>query len=264
MPEELPIVIGGALTSARRQCYWWIMLPVCIVGVIIGDSFLYLIGRFWGRSSSQMPFIRKRLLPPERFASIAENSRSYGVKILLFARLTPGIRAPIFLTAGITKLPITLFPARRRHLCDPGREHAVFPRLLVHGQHHRSGHRTSRSSSRSSCWWCWRASASTSSTFLAQADGDRQSDGDAADRRAGDGDAGKRGREHGGQGAASVSIQHGIDCTRTPPPARINGAGDRRRRRNAEAQRKRKPRRMQSRNCHGCTFGLMQRLAPQT
>jgi membrane protein DedA with SNARE-associated domain len=85
------------------------MLPVCIVGVIIGDSFLYFIGRFWGAKLVKMPFISKRLLTPERLASISENFKTYGVKILLFARLTPGIRAPIFLTAGITKLPLAYF-----------------------------------------------------------------------------------------------------------------------------------------------------------
>jgi membrane protein DedA with SNARE-associated domain len=108
MPEELPIVLGGAMAHSGKV-YTWVMLPVCIVGVIIGDSFLYLIGRFWGSKLVELPFIRKRLLTPERMASISENFNVYGVKILLFARLTPGIRAPIFLTAGITKLPITHF-----------------------------------------------------------------------------------------------------------------------------------------------------------
>src|SRR6516225_2035287 len=108
MPEELPIVLGGAMATSGKVRIWT-MLPVCIVGVIIGDSFLYLIGRFWGAKLVQMPFIRKRLLTPERFTSIAANFQKYGVKILLFARLTPGIRAPIFLTAGITKLPIAHF-----------------------------------------------------------------------------------------------------------------------------------------------------------
>ncbi len=108
MPEELPIVLGGALAT-HDEIKVWLMLPICIVGVIIGDSFLYLIGRFWGVKLVQLPFIRNKLLPPDRFASISENFQKYGVKILLFARLTPGIRAPIFLTAGITKLPITHF-----------------------------------------------------------------------------------------------------------------------------------------------------------
>jgi membrane protein DedA with SNARE-associated domain len=108
MPEELPIVLGGAMANSG-EVYTWSMLPVCIIGVIIGDSFLYLIGRFWGIKLVELPFIRNRLLPPERLAKISANFQEYGVKILLFARLTPGIRAPIFLTAGITKLPITHF-----------------------------------------------------------------------------------------------------------------------------------------------------------
>lgn len=108
MPEELPIVLGGVLTN-HDDISGWIMLPTCIVGVIIGDSFLYLIGRFWGARLVELPFVRRKLLTPERLASIGENFQEYGVKILLFARLTPGIRAPIFLTAGITKLPLTYF-----------------------------------------------------------------------------------------------------------------------------------------------------------
>lgn len=108
MPEELPVVIGGLLVGTG-QAVWWIMLPVCIVGVIIGDSFLYLIGRFWGAKLLERPFFRKRLLPPERLEKISHNFKEYGIKILLFARLTPGIRAPIFLFAGISRLPLIRF-----------------------------------------------------------------------------------------------------------------------------------------------------------
>lgn len=108
MPEELPVVLGGALVAADHA-YWWVMLPTCIVGVIIGDSFLYFIGRFWGARLVEHPFIRKHLLTPERLQKITENFHVYGIRILLFARLTPGIRAPIFLTAGITRLPLARF-----------------------------------------------------------------------------------------------------------------------------------------------------------
>jgi membrane protein DedA with SNARE-associated domain len=115
MPEELPVVIGGGLaggfsdSDSEHVIHWWIMLPVCIVGVVIGDTCLYCIGRFWGRKLVNSEYVKKRLLPPERFASIQENFQLYGIKILLFARLTPGIRAPIFLTAGITHLPFLRF-----------------------------------------------------------------------------------------------------------------------------------------------------------
>lgn len=111
MPEELPIVIGGGLAGHQsdNRVYLVLMLLVCIVGVIIGDSFLYLIGRIWGSRLVETPFFRKRILPPDRLASITDNFHKYGVKILLFARLTPGIRAPIFLTAGITHMSMTRF-----------------------------------------------------------------------------------------------------------------------------------------------------------
>jgi membrane protein DedA with SNARE-associated domain len=103
MPEELPVVVGGGL-AVHEKARWWIMLPVCIVGVIIGDSCLYVIGRLWGTRLVERPFFKKHFLTPERLASITENFHKYGIKILLFARVTPGIRAPIFLTAGITRL----------------------------------------------------------------------------------------------------------------------------------------------------------------
>jgi len=47
MPEELPIVVAGVLAGGY-EVYWWLMLPVCIGGVIVGDSCLYFIGRWWG------------------------------------------------------------------------------------------------------------------------------------------------------------------------------------------------------------------------
>jgi membrane protein DedA with SNARE-associated domain len=108
MPEELPIVVGGALAGSGHAV-WWIMLPTCIVGVIIGDSCLYFIGRWWGPRLLQSPWVQKHVLPPERVRRIEKNFQDYGVRILLFARLTPGIRAPIFLTAGVTRLSVARF-----------------------------------------------------------------------------------------------------------------------------------------------------------
>ncbi len=107
MPEELPVVVGGGLVHDTNAAdyRWWLMLATCIVGVIVGDSCLYFIGRFWGVRLAELNFIRKRLLTPERMDKISHNFDKYGVKILLFARLTPGIRAPIFIFAGISRLP---------------------------------------------------------------------------------------------------------------------------------------------------------------
>jgi membrane protein DedA with SNARE-associated domain len=108
MPEELPIVAAGAMTGHAAQdphswLRWWAFLPVCILGVVISDGLLYLMGRIFGLGLLRFP-LAARLLPAERLQRIQHNFRRYGVLILLFARFLPGIRSPIFLTAGIMRL----------------------------------------------------------------------------------------------------------------------------------------------------------------
>jgi membrane protein DedA with SNARE-associated domain len=92
----------------RLKIYWWVLLPICIAGVVISDALLYTIGRMGGLRVLRFPLMR-RILPPERLVKIEHNFQKYGVLILLFARVLPGIRAPIFLTAGIMRLPLRRF-----------------------------------------------------------------------------------------------------------------------------------------------------------
>ena len=108
LPEELPIVIGGALAGAGTV-FWWLMLPVCLLSVVMGDTLLYMLGRVWGPRFLKIGWIRKHVLPPDRLKRIEKNFQRHGVKILLFARLTPGFRGPIFLAAGLTRLSMLRF-----------------------------------------------------------------------------------------------------------------------------------------------------------
>ena len=84
------------------------MLPVCILGVVLSDGLLYGIGRYFGRRLLKHRLLA-RLLPPDKRRRIERNFHRYGVKILLFARLLPGIPGPIFITAGIMRLPLRRF-----------------------------------------------------------------------------------------------------------------------------------------------------------
>jgi membrane protein DedA with SNARE-associated domain len=108
MPEEIPIVTAGALAGHASQdpssaLRWWILLPLCILGVVISDGLLYLVGRTFGMGLLRFPFV-VRILPRERVQRVQRNFKKHGVLILLFARVLPGIRSPIFLTAGIMRL----------------------------------------------------------------------------------------------------------------------------------------------------------------
>ena len=110
IPEEIPVVTGGVLVGNNQdELRWWIMLPVCIAGVVISDGLLYSIGRFWGPRLLEYRWIKSRLLTEDRLNHIEDNFRQYGVKILLFARFLPAIRSPIFITAGLMRVSFTRF-----------------------------------------------------------------------------------------------------------------------------------------------------------
>jgi membrane protein DedA with SNARE-associated domain len=110
IPEEIPIVTAGAVTGHPDSAVrWWIMLPVLIVGVVTGDGILYFIGYRWGNRLLRNTWVRRRLLPIDRQQRIEKRIERYGIWILLGARLTPGLRSPIFLMAGSHRLPFIKF-----------------------------------------------------------------------------------------------------------------------------------------------------------
>jgi membrane protein DedA with SNARE-associated domain len=88
---------------------WYIMLPVCIVGVVLCDGLLYGIGRIGGPHLLELGWVKRWLIPPNTRDKIETNFHRYGVRILLGARLLPGVRAPIFVIAGVMRLPLTRF-----------------------------------------------------------------------------------------------------------------------------------------------------------
>ncbi|CAN5486233.1 hypothetical protein BH11PLA2_BH11PLA2_34260 [soil metagenome] len=121
IPEELPVLTAGVLCGhadtlengatelSPHRLHWYIMLPVCILGVVIGDGCLYGIGRLWGPRLLANAWVQRKLVPPDKRASIEKNFHDRGVLILLTARVTPGIRSPIFLMAGVLRVPLARF-----------------------------------------------------------------------------------------------------------------------------------------------------------
>jgi membrane protein DedA with SNARE-associated domain len=94
--------------TPQVRLLWEIMLPLLILGVVISDGLLYGIGRLWGPRLLQTAWM-KRLIPAERHRRIEENFHKYGVLVLLFARFLPTIRSPIFIIAGIMRVPFKRF-----------------------------------------------------------------------------------------------------------------------------------------------------------
>jgi membrane protein DedA with SNARE-associated domain len=90
------------------KLHWWILLPICILGVVVSDGMLYSIGRFGGQRLLNNRWATK-LVPAEKRARIEENFHRHGILVLLFARFLPAIRSPIFIMAGVLRLPFTRF-----------------------------------------------------------------------------------------------------------------------------------------------------------
>jgi membrane protein DedA with SNARE-associated domain len=110
-PASIP---WGAMTQERLftpdsfRVRWWLLLPVCILGVVVSDGLLYGLGRFFGPKLLERRLIQ-RVIPPDKRERIERNFHQYGIKILLIARLLPGIRAGIFIIAGVMRLPYKSF-----------------------------------------------------------------------------------------------------------------------------------------------------------
>jgi len=110
IPEELPVITAGVLVGHEDTgIRWYYMLPLCIAGVVIGDCVLYFAGRKWGRKFIESAWVKRRLLTPEKREVIEKNFHDHGIKVLLGARLLPGIRSPIFIMAGVLHFPFRKF-----------------------------------------------------------------------------------------------------------------------------------------------------------
>ncbi len=107
LPEEVPILTSAVLSQSGHLQPWW-ALGACMFGVMAGDSFMYYLGRRWGTHVLEHRLSRK-LLTAERQKKIVEYFEKYGARIIFAARFLPGIRAPLFLTAGTMRVPFWLF-----------------------------------------------------------------------------------------------------------------------------------------------------------
>lgn len=98
VPEDIVLVVAGALAEADHRS--WVATSVLMyAGVIIGDSIIFFVGRYLGgklRTSRRF----QRLLPKAKQAKVEALFERYGSMVLFFGRFLPGVRAPIFFTAG--------------------------------------------------------------------------------------------------------------------------------------------------------------------
>ena len=101
IPEDITLVSGGVI-SGLGYTNVHIMLVVSLFGVLLGDSTMYWLGRIYGTKILRFRPIR-RFLTLERLRMVRSKFEQYGNRVLFVARFLPGLRAPIYIVAGITR-----------------------------------------------------------------------------------------------------------------------------------------------------------------
>lgn len=104
IPEEVLVVAAGFLSSEHH-----LELPLaylaCVLGALLGDILVYSIGRYPGHN-----FFRKhpwfaRLLHEDREKQMEEMIKKHGLKVFFVARFMVGVRMPLYLAAGVVRMP---------------------------------------------------------------------------------------------------------------------------------------------------------------
>lgn len=107
IPEDIPLVIGGYLCHLEKANIY-VMLPIAMIAVLGADLTLYLLGRNYGQHIPRLPLIG-RFLTPERLTKAQARFHKHGGKAIFIGRFLPGLRAPIFFTAGTFRITIWTF-----------------------------------------------------------------------------------------------------------------------------------------------------------
>ncbi|MBQ9600820.1 MAG: DedA family protein [Neisseriaceae bacterium] len=100
IPEDVTLVVGGVI-SGLGYTNVHVMFVVGLFGVLVGDGLIFMLGREYGEQILRVKPIA-RLMPPKRYAQVQQKFDKYGNRVLFVARFLPGLRTPIFLTAGMS------------------------------------------------------------------------------------------------------------------------------------------------------------------
>lgn len=108
VPEEV-FVIGAGLDSHAGTLEPWLALITCLIAAVLGDCAMYAIGYHFGHGLlREHPWFAK-LLHPRRERQMEAMIRRHGPKVFLTARFLVGVRSPVYVAAGILRIPFRQF-----------------------------------------------------------------------------------------------------------------------------------------------------------
>ena len=110
VPEEV-FIIGAGILSAQGDLRPEIAFASCLLGALVGDAAMYSIGRRFGHNLIYLHPKFARFVGAEREEYFERAILRHGFKVLLLARFMIGVRGPVYLAAGVVRMPFLRFLA---------------------------------------------------------------------------------------------------------------------------------------------------------
>ena len=103
IPEDVPLLAAGWLVH-KGQAELGLMIATALLGVMMGDTIIFTLGRRYGMKILEHRFLG-RIARPWMLAKAQYLYDNHGAKMLFGARFMPGVRAIVYLKAGVFNVP---------------------------------------------------------------------------------------------------------------------------------------------------------------
>lgn len=107
IPEDIILITGGYL-AYEDLLNVHVMNLVGLVGVLLGDSTMFLLGKKYGQVLLSNEYVSK-VITHDKVEKAKDYVQKYGNRIFFIARFLPGLRSPIFFTGGTLKSNFFIF-----------------------------------------------------------------------------------------------------------------------------------------------------------
>lgn len=108
IPEDITLIAAGLLVSAKSISMTGALIAG-FFGVLVGDAFMFFLGKKFGRRVFLLPGL-STFFNADRIAAAELRVKRNGPFICFVARFLPGLRSPVFATAGAMGVrPLTFF-----------------------------------------------------------------------------------------------------------------------------------------------------------
>ncbi len=103
VPEDITLVSGGVIAGLYpEKNNVHTMFIVGMAGVLLGDSLVFLAGWYFHEQILQNKWVA-RIVTAKRYQKVQGYFTRFGRWVVFMARFMPGLRMPIYLSAGISR-----------------------------------------------------------------------------------------------------------------------------------------------------------------